>query len=228
MNDMLGNPIVADDVVLYDGAVCKCVSSTTAQIKYVYGRGSYEHGTTMNHKVLKLTGFEPDRIDLKAQELSPEASEYVRPSKIPLSIEEQGRRKVERDRRNALKKATKPFDIITTGSYDNLIYLGQFVTAPTDEEVGTYHVYAYAGYASRGSNVTDEILNSDHNRSFTLSYQKSKKQPTSILVSTRNEELKTYLKSVEPRPGRRSNWINESYAAIRELFLAGECSSIRA
>ena len=132
MNDMLGNPIIAEDIVLYDGQVCKVITSTPSTIKYVYGepwgnRELYIHGTTMNTKVLRLTGFDITAIAEYENKISDAARDFIKPGKRELTIEEQTAKKIERDKRNALKKLVKPFDVITVGSYENLIYFSRFL-----------------------------------------------------------------------------------------------------
>jgi len=222
MNDMLGNEIKEDDIVLYDGQVCKVVTSTAHQIKYVhnvrYDGELYEHGTTMNTKVLKLNDFDITKVAEQEALLPVAAREYVKPSKRPLSIEEQGRVKAERDRRNALKKQTKQFDIIQTNGYDNLVYLGHH-NITRDEVTEMLHVYCYAGYNYNNPDLIDSILNPIPNstRSYTLVYQKSKKQPTSIISNNRNEELKQHFKNLQVPIGRNSYYAS-NYIRITEIL----------
>jgi len=224
MNDMLGNEIKPGDTVLYDGDVCKCVNSTKSQIKYVFGtpysdRELYEHGTTMQNKVLKLTDFNPSLVEAKIPELSVAANDYVKPSKRELTVEERTAAKIERDRKNKLKKDCKPFDIIETGHYENLIYLGRYNVIPAGEEdAGQYHIYLYAGYTSRRNpNLVDSILAQDSNRSYTITYQKSKKQPSNFVSTTRNDELKEHFKNIRTDGSRSSSYYDTNYTKIREI-----------
>ena len=162
MQDMLGNELKKDDIIVYDDFIYKVVRSHKNSIKYT--NGTWVAGTSMSRAILKISDFDVNKLNEKVDSIpydSLNRYEEPEPQQVIKTDAQRELEATERKRRNGLKKETRKGSIITDNNNNYYVYLGEHV----DEENKSTHAYLklgwYSSYGSRNllSQAQDRLAN---------------------------------------------------------------------